>query len=61
MNIYDKYGYNNFIICLGYKGEYIKNYFKLNPNQLKDKWKISPIDTGLESQTLKDFIKIRLW
>jgi len=27
MKIYSKYGYNDFIICLGYKGYYIKEYF----------------------------------
>jgi len=27
MNIYSKYGYNEFIIALGYKGEIIKDYF----------------------------------
>ncbi|MFX1392080.1 MAG: glucose-1-phosphate cytidylyltransferase [Promethearchaeota archaeon] len=27
MRIYSHYGYNNFIICLGYKGEVIKDYF----------------------------------
>lgn len=27
MKIYEHYGYNEFIIALGYKGDYIKNYF----------------------------------
>jgi len=27
MKIYDTYNYDNFILCLGYKGEIIKNYF----------------------------------
>lgn len=27
MKIYSYYGYNDFIICLGYKGHYIKEYF----------------------------------
>lgn len=27
MNIYSFYGYNDFVICCGYKGEMIKNYF----------------------------------
>lgn len=27
MKIYSKYGFNDFIICCGYKGEYIKRYF----------------------------------
>lgn len=27
MKIYEKYGYNDFVICLGYKGQFIKQYF----------------------------------
>lgn len=27
MKIYSHYGFNDFIICLGYKGEFIKDYF----------------------------------
>src|SRR3989344_5323158 len=27
MKIYSHYGYNDFILCLGYKGEMIKEYF----------------------------------
>lgn len=27
MNIYSKFGYNEFVICLGYKGDVIKQYF----------------------------------
>lgn len=27
MKIYSHFGYNRFIICLGYKGDYIKDYF----------------------------------
>src|SRR5574337_857626 len=27
MNIYSHYGYRDFILCLGYKGEMIKEYF----------------------------------
>src|ERR1700744_5466922 len=27
MKIYEKYGYNDFVICLGYKGDFIKDYF----------------------------------
>ena len=34
MKHYSNYGYNNFIICLGYKGHLIKKYFnKLLPSQ----------------------------
>jgi glucose-1-phosphate cytidylyltransferase len=27
MKIYEKYGFNNFVLALGYKGEFIKDYF----------------------------------
>ena len=27
MKMYAKYGYNEFIVCLGYKGNVIKEYF----------------------------------
>lgn len=29
MKIYSHYGYNEFIICLGYKGYFIKEYFQI--------------------------------
>ena len=28
MNIYSRYGFDNFILALGYKGHFIKKYFK---------------------------------
>ena len=49
MEIYSFYGFNDFIILLGYKGEMIKEYFyQLNYN---DKWKIKFLDTGLNTDT----------
>lgn len=45
MNIYSHYNYNKFIVCLGYKGHMIKNYF-LNYNNLKQ-------DFQLDLQTQK--------
>ena len=80
MNYYSAFGFNEFIICLGYKQEVIKNYF-INYNLLKNdifvdleknsvelvkstekNWKISLIDTGLDTKTggrlkrVKEFI-----
>lgn len=48
MNIYSKFGHNDFYIALGYKGEVIKDYFKNFKN--KD-WKINLIDTGSDTLT----------
>ena len=48
INYYASFGYNDFILALGYKGYFIKNYFK----KYKSKnIKISLIDTGKESLT----------
>jgi len=69
LKFYSSYGFNDFIICLGYKGQFIKNYFLnylYNSNDLKinienkttnilsnncEPWKISLIDTGIDSMT----------
>ena len=47
MKHYQKFGFNNFYIALGYKSEVIKNYFK-NTNF---KWKVNLIDTGKNTMT----------
>jgi glucose-1-phosphate cytidylyltransferase len=47
MEHYSKYGFNDFIIALGYKGSVIKNYFK----KKKFSWKIDLVDTGLKTMT----------
>lgn len=69
MKIYSHYGFNDFIICLGYKGYMIKEYFlhyfmhmsdvtiDLKKNSVKvhstasEPWKITLLDTGLETMT----------
>jgi glucose-1-phosphate cytidylyltransferase len=47
MKRYSFYGINDFIICCGYKGDKIKEYFLEN----KELWDVSCIDTGLETMT----------
>ena len=44
MKIYDKFGFNEFILPLGYKGEYIKNYF-INYKTINSNLKID-LDSG---------------
>jgi len=69
MKIYSHYGYNEFIICCGYKGYYIKEYFanyflhqadvtiNLIENSVNvhksnaEPWKITMVDTGINTQT----------
>ena len=70
MKWYSKYGHNEFIICCGYKGYMIKEYFanyylhrsditfdfrKENHieihNNEAEPWKVTLVDTGLNTQT----------
>ena len=69
MKIYSYYGFNEFVILLGYKGYYIKEYFAnyfLHQsdvtidissgdmevlNNSSEPWKVTLLDTGLESMT----------
>ena len=77
MKIYEYYGFNEFIVCLGYKGYMIKEYFmnfylhnsdvtidlKSNDIQIhksnSDDFKVSLIDTGLNTMTAGRLKKIR--
>jgi glucose-1-phosphate cytidylyltransferase len=47
MKHYAKFGFNDFYIALGYKGDVIKNYFK----KKKFNWNINLIDTGINTMT----------
>ncbi|MBM3251240.1 MAG: glucose-1-phosphate cytidylyltransferase [Candidatus Omnitrophica bacterium] len=69
MKIYSHYGFNEFIICLGYKGYLIKEYFShyflhmsditidMSNNKVdihsssSEPWKVTLIDTGIETNT----------
>lgn len=70
MKIYSQYGINDFILCTGYKGDMIKQYFMemywrnndftlhINNDEKieyhtkeKENWKITIVDTGLETLT----------
>ncbi len=70
MKIYSHYGYNEFVICLGYKGHMIKEYFAdyylyssditfdftnnnemIIHNNIAEPWKVTLVDTGLNTQT----------
>ncbi|MBR9703000.1 glucose-1-phosphate cytidylyltransferase [Candidatus Woesearchaeota archaeon] len=55
MKSYSAHGYNDFIICLGYKGHIIKKWFENNKsaqhNEQGEDWKIALIATGEETMT----------
>ena len=81
MKWYSRYGHNEFIICCGYKGYMIKEYFAnyylhrsditfdfRNENKIEihnniaEPWKVTLVDTGLNTQTggrikrIKDYV-----
>lgn len=56
MKIYASQGVKNFILCLGYKGNKIKEFFENNNNE---KWNIQFIDTGIESTKSERLQKIK--
>jgi glucose-1-phosphate cytidylyltransferase len=47
MKIYSHYKIDDFIICMGYKSEIIKEYFE----KISEPWNIKLIDTGLDTMT----------
>lgn len=59
MKTYAHYGFKEFILCLGYKGNVIKEYFynyemlsndfKIHPRHLEHGWKITLVDTRLNT------------
>ena len=73
MNIFDYYGYNNFVICAGYKSNEIIKYFKnlldfklvkTKKNQnifysKQKKWMINIFYTGNNSNTGGRLLKIK--
>jgi glucose-1-phosphate cytidylyltransferase len=48
MNIFAIQGFNEFIIATGYKGEVIHDWVS---KELKEKWEVTPLDTGSETMT----------
>lgn len=71
MKIYSSFGFNDFVICLGYKGYVIKEYFAhyylhesdvtfdfsagneltVHNHTYADPWKVTLVNTGIESMT----------
>ncbi len=49
MNLFSKQNLNDFVLALGYKQEFARDWVNTFDN--KDNWNIDPLDTGLESQT----------
>ncbi|MDB2709357.1 sugar phosphate nucleotidyltransferase [Candidatus Pelagibacter bacterium] len=55
MNVYKSYGFNEFIICGGYKFKILKKYF-----DKKNKFKsVKVVDTGVNTETGERLLKIK--
>jgi glucose-1-phosphate cytidylyltransferase len=82
MKLYSAHGFHEFVLCLGYKGEMIKDYFLnydlynsdftvelgnkrivKNNNAAQDEanWKVSLVNTGLETMTGGRLARIRAY
>ena len=77
MKQYSAYGFDDFVICCGYKGhmikEYFVNYYMYQNNisfdlskesfevkeNMVEPWKVTLIDTGLETLTAGRLLKVR--
>lgn len=78
MKYYSSFGYNDFIICCGYKGYVIKEYFAdyylhrsdvtfdfarnnemIIHNNVAEPWRVTIVDTGLNTQTGGRISRIR--
>ena len=68
MKIYSSYKINDFVICCGYKGEILRNYFESFDSE---PWNIDLVDTGLDTMTggrikrienkIDEYILFNLW
>ena len=58
MKTYSKHGHKDFILCLGYLGNKIKEYFQ-NPKNIEKDWKITFVNTGLNTKKGDRLRKIR--
>ncbi len=56
MKTYSHFGLNEFVLCLGYKGEVIKEYFSKNG---ENDWTVSLIETGERAQTGARVFRVR--
>src|SRR3989344_3613735 len=56
MKIYATHGFDDFVLCLGYKGNEIKKYFEKNNH---DEWMMEFVDTGENSSKSERIQKIK--
>lgn len=56
MKLYASQGFNDFILCLGYKGKNIKEYFEKSNHE---NWKIQFVDTGEDTTKSERLEKVK--
>jgi len=56
MKMYAHHGFKDFIICLGHRGDLIKEYFDMNR---EPGWNVTCIDTGLETNKSERLKRIK--
>lgn len=56
MKTYSHFGLNEFVLCLGYKGEVIKEYFSQNKHK---EWDVSLVETGEKAMTGARVFRVR--
>jgi len=79
MELYARFGFTDFVIACGYKGDYIKNFFnnfhlnnsdytislrsgkRVIVNPVAEDWKVSVVDTGLNTMTAGRIRRLRPW
>ena len=57
MKTYAHFGMNKFVLCLGYKGEVIRDYFAEFDGE--PDWTVTPVDTGDRAQTGARVFRVR--
>ena len=55
MKTYAAHGFDEFILCLGYRGDKIREYFENNSNG----WKIEFVDTGEDAKKSERLMKVK--
>ena len=55
MKKFSVHGFNDFVLCLGYRGEQIRDYFRYNSHE----WNIEFVDTGIDAQKSERLVKIK--
>jgi len=62
MSIYARAGFREFLVASGYKGERIREYFRVAPSREDSRaadWEVEIVDTGLETMTGGRILRLR--